>query len=254
MGESCFIRMQDVHMSYPSSIYNATTLKQEIFARLHFERKKPLLKDITAIDGLTLDIKEGERVGIIGHNGAGKSTLLKTIAGIYPIESGILHVKGKIRALFDLSLGFDLESTGRENILYRGLLLGAMPEEIQNRVEEIVAFADIGEFIDFPVKSYSSGMLVRLAFAVSTWLPGELLLLDEIIAAGDAQFQLKARQRILDLIDEAKIMVFVSHDMETVRSVCNRVVWLSKGKLVEDGAPDLVVREYLSSMNKGEAT
>ena len=206
------------------------------------------MKDVKALRDFSLEAREGDRIGVIGHNGAGKSTLLKTIAGIYPIESGSIEVVGNIRALFDISLGFDLESTGRENILYRGLLLGATPDEIAARTEEIVAFADIGEFIDYPVKAYSSGMAVRLAFAVSTCIAGEILLLDEVISAGDASFQVKAKRRILDLMDEAKIMVFVTHDLGTMQEVCNRAILLRHGSIAVDGTPQEAVAAYMEQL------
>ena len=245
MSENCFIRMEHVDMCYPSNIYNASSIKKEIFSWMKREKRSALLKDIQALKDFSLLAQEGDRIGVIGHNGAGKSTLLKTIAGIYPIEGGTLEVSGKIRALFDISLGFDLESTGRENILYRGLLLGASPDEIAEKMDEIVEFADIGEFIDYPVKAYSTGMAVRLAFAVSTCIAGEILLLDEVIGAGDAAFQAKAKRRILDLIDEAKVMVFVTHDLATMQEVCNRAIVLEKGHIVQSGAPKEMAKYYL---------
>ncbi len=248
MSEQCRILLEDVNMSYPSSVMNTTTLKQEVFSAIRLEKKKKLLKDVQALQNLNLEITEGERVGIIGHNGSGKSTLLKTIAQIYPIESGKIDVVGKIRALFDISLGFDFESTGRENILYRGLLLGAVPDEIKEKMDEIIAFTDIGEFIDYPVKSYSTGMLVRLAFAVSTSIHGDILLLDEVVGAGDATFMGKARRRIYDLMDQSKLMVFVSHDLQTIQTVCNRVIWLDHGRKRADGDPQEVIEKYLESI------
>lgn len=243
--ENCYIKMIDVNMYYPSAIYNATTIKQEIFSRLRLEKKRELLTDVHALKDFCLNAREGDRIGVIGHNGSGKSTLLRTIAGIYPIKSGSLEVKGKIRALFEISLGFDMESTGRQNVLYRGLLLGAHPKEIEEKTEEIIAFADIGEFIDYPVKSYSSGMLVRLAFAVSTCINGEILLLDEVVGAGDATFQTRARERINNLMDEAKIMVLVSHDMSTIKAVCNRAILLEHGHIIAEGTPRQVIDIYL---------
>ena len=248
MSGNCYIRMEHVDMSYPSNVYNAMSLKQEIFSRLKREKRKALLKDVHALNDFSLYASEGDRIGVIGHNGAGKSTLLKTIAGIYPIEKGIIEVSGKIRALFDISLGFDLESTGRENILYRGLLLGASPEEIGTKMEEIVSFADIGEFIDYPVKAYSTGMAVRLAFAVSTCIDGEILLLDEVLGAGDAAFQAKAKKRIFDLMDKAKLMVFVTHDLTTMQDVCNRAILMECGEIVIDGAPKDAVHAYLNGV------
>lgn len=250
MEDKCFIRMEHVDMSYPSNIYNASTIKQEVFSWLKREKKKKLLRDVHALKDFNMYARQGDRIGVIGHNGAGKSTLLKTIAGIYPIENGTLEVHGKIRALFDISLGFDLESTGRENILYRGLLLGATPEEIQEKTNDIVAFADIGEFIDYPVKSYSTGMAVRLAFAVSTCIAGDILLLDEVVGAGDASFMKKARDRIYSLMDQSSVMVFVSHDLSTIQEVCNRVILLDHGVIAGDGKPDEIVRQYLESISR----
>lgn len=245
MSEKCFIKMEHVDMRYPSNIYNASSIKQEIFSWIKREKRNALLKDVQALKNFSMSAKEGDRIGVIGHNGAGKSTLLKTIAGIFPIDGGTLEVNGKIRALFDISLGFDMESTGRENILYRGLLLGANPDEIAEKTDEIVEFADIGEFIDYPVKAYSTGMAVRLAFAVSTCIAGEILLLDEVIGAGDAAFQAKAKRRILDLMDEAKIMVFVTHDLATMQEVCNRAILLDHGRIILDALPKEAVDVYL---------
>lgn len=247
----CQILMEHVDMSYPSNIYNARSIKQDFFSWLKRERQTELLKDVRALNDFNFHAKEGDRVGVIGHNGAGKSTLLKTIAGIYPVERGKLQVDGKIRALFDISLGFDLESTGRENILYRGLLLGASPEEIASKTEEIIQFADIGEFIDYPVKAYSTGMAVRLAFAVSTCISGEILLLDEVVGAGDAAFQKRAKKRILELMDEAKIMVFVTHDLDMMQEVCNRTIVLEHGRIIFDGPPKDAMNTYLYGVNKG---
>lgn len=247
MSKNCFIRMDHVDMCYPSSIYNASSIKQELFSWIKRERHSALLKDVQALKDFSMLAKEGDRIGIIGHNGAGKSTLLKTIAGIYPIERGTLEVSGKIRALFDISLGFDLESTGRENILYRGLLLGASPDEIAEKMDAIVEFADIGEFIDYPVKAYSTGMAVRLAFAVSTCIAGEILLLDEVVGAGDAAFQAKAKRRILELMDEAKVMVFVTHDLATMQEVCNRAIVMEKGNIIQSGHPKEMVKYYLGA-------
>ena len=242
------IDINNIDMFYPSNIYNATTLKQQLFSWLKLEKKKEELKDVHALKGLDLHIKPGERVGVIGRNGSGKSTLLKTIAGVYPVERGSVEVQGQIMALFDLVLGFDLESTGRENIMYRGLLLGAHPDEIRAKTQEIIDFSELGDFIDYPIKSYSSGMLIRLAFSVSTSLTGQILLLDEVIAAGDFGFIKKAEKRMMSLIDEAEIMVFVTHNLQMAQDICNRVILLNNGVLIDDGKPEEVVRHYKSLM------
>lgn len=245
---NCYIRINNIDLYYPSHIYNATTLKQEVFSLLKLQKKKEKLEDVHALKNFSLVINEGEKVGIIGHNGAGKSTLLKTIAGIYPIKSGILDVKGEIRSLFDLNLGFDLESTGRENIMYRGLLLGESPKTMREKEQEIIDFADLGEFIDYPIRSYSAGMLVRLAFSISTSVSGEILLLDEVIGAGDASFVAKARDRMHSLMNRAKILVLVSHDLTTITQICNRVILIKQGKIIKDGSPEEVIDYYKNSI------
>ena len=242
------IYMRDVDMYYPSNIYNARTLKEEIITRLQLKAPKPLLKDVHALKGFNLTVNEGDRLGVIGHNGSGKSTLLKVIAGIYPVDHGTVDVAGKIHALFDIGLGFDPEATGRDNILYRGLLMGSTPEEIEAKTPEIVEFAGLGDFIDYPIKSYSSGMMVRLAFSVSTSLTGEVLLLDEVLSTGDISFMGKARQRMLSVIDRARVMVFVTHDLASMVEVCNRAIMLDHGRIAAEGKPEDVVKVYRESM------
>ncbi|MCY1514516.1 Teichoic acids export ATP-binding protein TagH [compost metagenome] len=202
------------------------------------------MHDVHALKDISLDIRPGERVGLLGHNGAGKSTFLKMLAGLYPITSGKRSVTGTVRSLFDLSLGFEPDASGRENILYRGLLLGLSPRFMRGIEEEIVAFADIGEFIDYPIKTYSAGMQVRLAFAISTIVGGDILLLDEVIGAGDANFMAKAKKRILSLIEQSEILVLASHDLPTLESICDRGLVFHHGQLVFDGKIDKCVHEY----------
>ncbi len=242
----CYIKMKDVNLYYPSTLYNAMTLKQEVFSRLKFEKRKERLEDVHALRDFNLEIHEGERVGIIGHNGAGKSTLLRALAGVYPIKTGSIETCGEIRSMFDLALGFDLDSTGRDNIMNRGLMLGSTPAEVRAKEQEIIDFAELGEFIDYPIKAYSSGMLVRLAFAISTSVKGEILLVDEVLSAGDANFQKKARARMMNVLDQAKILVLVLHDMSTIEDVCNRVILMERGQIVADGDPKEVVARYLN--------
>ena len=240
-----YIKMENVNLYYPSTLYNATTLKQEVFSRLKLEKKKEYLEDVHALRDFNLEIHEGERVGIIGHNGAGKSTLLRALAGVYPIQTGKIEISGEVRSMFDVTLGFDLDSTGRDNIMNRGLMLGSTPSEVRSKEQEIIDFAELGEFIDYPINAYSSGMLVRLAFAISTSVEGEILLVDEVLSAGDAKFQKKARERMLNIMDQAKILVLVLHDMNTIKAVCNRVILLEHGRIVADGRPEDIVAEYI---------
>lgn len=248
MNEKYFVEINDAVLAYPSAPYNALTLKEEVFKILRFGDPTKLMYDVIALNGINLSIGDGERVGIIGRNGAGKSSLLKAIAGIYPLQSGRITTQGRIRALFELNIGFEFEATGRENILYRGLLLGEDPAQIRQKEDEIIAFADIGDFIDFPIKTYSTGMLIRLAFAISTSVSGDILLLDETLGAGDASFQKKAETRIGDLIDQSKIVVLVSHNLGAIRSICNRVIVLQNGLVVADGDPAPTIQAYLASV------
>ncbi len=250
MKNAAHIRIRNATLSFPSSIYNALTLKEEVFKLLNWGKRTKLLYDVVALKGVNIDIHDGEKVGIIGRNGAGKSTLLKAIAGIYPLQSGTIEISGKIRSLFELSLGFEPDATGRENIMYRALLLGESPKGVNEKVDAIIEFASLGDFIDYPLKTYSAGMLVRLAFSISTSISGDILLLDEILAAGDATFQVKARARMLEMIDQAKIIVLVSHDMDSVRKICNRAIYLQDGQVVADGDVGEVINVYMESSEK----
>ena len=190
---------------------------------------------VVALDGIDLELKRGEIFGLLGPNGAGKTTTLKMLAGLYPIAGGTRIVEGTVRSLFDLSLGFEPDASGRENILYRGLLLGLSPKFMRKIEDEVVAFADLGEFIDYPIKTYSAGMQVRLAFAISTAVGGDVLLLDEVIGAGDANFMVKAKNRILKLVEQSEILVLASHDFASLQSICNRGVVFHHGEIIFDG-------------------
>lgn len=246
---ACYIRMRNVDLYYPSAVFNGTTLKQQVFSMFSKNKKAAVrLEDVHAIRNFSLDIKDGERLGVIGFNGAGKSTLLKAIAGLYPIRSGSIETQGEIRSMLELTLGFDMLSTGRENIMYRGLMLGRTPDEIRAQESEIIEFADLGEFIDYPISSYSSGMLVRLAFSILTTVHGEILLVDEVLSAGDAAFRAKAQKRMLNVMDQAKILVMVLHDMEMIKQICNRAILMQKGSIIADGEPNDVIKYYLSHL------
>ena len=237
------ILLEHVHLHYLSVAYRERSLKSLVGGALS-ARQRPQVADIHALNDLSLSIRTGERVGLLGRNGAGKTTLQKAIAGLYPISGGRLEVSGSVRALFDLSLGFEPDATGRENILYRGLLLGRTPQDMRAREEEIVAFADLGTFIDYPLKTYSAGMQVRLAFAISTSIPGEILLLDEVIGAGDMAFMARAKTRIRELIGQAEVLVIASHDAQTLESLCSRVVWIDEGRVRFDGDPGTTIEQY----------
>jgi lipopolysaccharide transport system ATP-binding protein len=238
------IRLDKVNLHYSSVAFKERSLKALITGAFAAPNAKALVHDIHALKNICVEIAPGERVGLLGHNGAGKSTFLKMVAGLYPISSGSRHVEGTVRSLFDLSLGFEPDATGRENILYRGLLLGLTPKFMRSVQVQIVAFADIGEFIDYPIKTYSAGMQVRLAFAISTMVGGDILLLDEVIGAGDATFMRRAKARITKLIEDSEILILASHDFGSLRDICERVLVLHHGEVKFDGAVDPAIKEY----------
>jgi lipopolysaccharide transport system ATP-binding protein len=238
------IRLDRIDLHYASVAYKERSLKALLGKALRMHKAGPTLRDIHALKNVSLEIGCGERVGVIGHNGAGKSTLLKVIAGLYPISGGTRAVTGEVRALFELGLGFEPDATGRENILYRGLLLGMTPNFMRAIADEIVAFADIGDFIDYPIKTYSAGMQVRLAFAISTAVGGGVLLMDEVLGAGDAVFMAKAKKRINELIAQSEILVLASHDLAMLRTVCERGLVFQHGELVYDGPMSGAITTY----------
>ena len=193
---------------------------------------------------LSFHIEHGERVGIIGGNGAGKSTLLKVILGVYRPTSGHVLVRGRVSALIELGAGFNPELSGAENILLSGIFLGFKPKEMKDKTEQILDFAGLQEFRDTPIKYYSSGMLLRLAFAIATDINPEILLIDEIFGAGDAEFAGRAMHRMRQLLDTAHIAVLVSHNLTLIQEFCTRALWLRAGAIVQDGDPHAVCTAY----------
>lgn len=238
------IHLENVDLHYSSVAFKERSLKSLMGSLFKLQRAEHAVHDVHALKHINLDILPGQRVGLIGHNGAGKSTFLKMLAGLYPISSGRREVTGTVRSLFDLSLGFEPDASGRENILYRGLLLGLTPRYMREIEDEVVDFADLGEFIDYPIKTYSAGMQVRLAFAISTAVGGDILLLDEVIGAGDANFMAKAKQRIMSLIEKSEILVLASHDFGALQSICERGLVFHHGEIVFDGNMPDSIAEY----------
>ena len=209
-----------------------------------FRRRAESQFTVRALDDINLSVSEGERIGIIGHNGAGKSTMLKLMAGIYPPTSGKRIVKGHISSLFDIALGFEMDATGWENIQYRGYLLGETPRSIRAKMQPIAEFSELGRFLDIPVRYYSAGMLVRLAFSISTSIDPDILIVDEVLSAGDMEFQAKARTRMKSLIASARAVIVVSHDMGSLAQLCDRVLWLDHGTIRLIGPTDQVIAAY----------
>ncbi len=197
-----------------------------------------------ALRDVSLNVCRGESLGIIGPNGAGKSTLLKVISGVLKPAEGRVNVKGKLAPLIELAAGFDEELTGRENIFLNASILGFSRREIEERFDSIVDFSELKDFIDTPLKNYSSGMTARLAFSVATEVDPDILIIDEVLAVGDAHFKQKSRERILEFKNKGVVILFVSHDMEQVKAFCNRVLWLDHGRIRLAGGPEELIAEY----------
>jgi lipopolysaccharide transport system ATP-binding protein len=201
-------------------------------------------QELWALKDVSLEIQEGERLGIIGRNGAGKSTLLKLLSRITVPTTGSVRIKGRVGSLLEVGTGFHPELTGRENIFLNGAILGMGRKEILQKFDEIVAFSEVERFLDTPVKRYSSGMYVRLAFAVAAHLEPDILIVDEVLAVGDAQFQRKCLGKMGELTGQRRTLLFVSHNMVAVQSLCSRVIWLDAGQIARDGHPAQVISEY----------
>ena len=197
---------------------------------------------ICALDGIQLKLSDGARIGLVGHNGAGKSTLLRVLAGIYEPQQGMVNIQGKVATLFDVGLGMDMQSSGRENILLRGLYLGLSRREIQVRSAEIAEFSELGSFLDLPLHTYSAGMHARLAFSISTSIEADILLLDEGIGTSDASFLSKARARIVALAGRTNIVVIASHRESLLRQLCSHLILLEHGRILAQGGVDEIVQ------------
>ena len=211
-------------------------------------------EDFWALQDVSFDIRQGDRVGIVGRNGAGKSTLLKILSRITEPSRGAVRLRGRVACLLEVGTGFHPELTGRENIFLNGTILGMTKVEIQRKFDEIVAFAEVERFLDTPVKRYSSGMYVRLAFAVAAHLEPEILIVDEVLAVGDAQFQSKCLGKLQDVAQDGRTVLFVSHNMAAVRQLCTSAILLQKGKLIMTGTGEQVVSRFLSNPQEAQAT
>jgi ABC-type polysaccharide/polyol phosphate transport system ATPase subunit len=237
------IELDNVSLSFRVRTHGRVTLKEFLIRRLFRPSVNPIV-NIHALRDVNLRIDEGERVGILGSNGAGKTTLLKVLAGIYPPSKGSRTAVGRISSLFDIALGFELEASGWDNIAYRCYLQGETPSSTRAKLHEIAEFSELGKFLDLPVRCYSAGMLVRLAFAVASSIEPEILLIDEVLGVGDLAFQQKARQRMRSMMAKARLMVLVSHDLDSLAQLCSRVVWMEQGRVREVGRPEEVIAAY----------
>jgi ABC-2 type transport system ATP-binding protein/lipopolysaccharide transport system ATP-binding protein len=229
-------------------IYNARgrSFRSNILRRVG-GRLEPDNRDVMtvrAVNDITLSLKPGDRLALIGHNGAGKSTLLRVFSGAYEPSSGTAEISGTVSSLLEITMGMDPELTGAENIVLRGIFVGLSIDEARRLIPEIAEWSELGDYLALPLRTYSSGMLLRLAFAVSTVRHRDILLLDELIGVGDMNFAAKARQRIEDMMDRADILALASHDTSILKQYCNRAILLRQGSIVADGSVDDIAREY----------
>ena len=243
------IEISNLSVDFPLYHGSARSLKKTVFAaasgRLGQDRQRRVV--VQAVRDVSLRLGRGDRLGLIGGNGAGKTTLLRTIAGIYEPVVGRVHVEGSINALLDPTLGMNMDLTGRENIMLRGLYNGYTPAQTRQLEMDVQAFASLDEFLDLPVRYYSSGMVIRLGFALATAISPEVLLMDEWFLAGDADFQEKARLRLESVVSGADILVLSSHIPSIVLQWCTRVIWMDGGRIREDGKPAEVLERYLGT-------
>lgn len=247
------VLVDKVSVLFPVYDASARSLKNALIAstiggRVMADRSRDI--QVEALSDLSLHIEHGERVALVGHNGAGKSTVLRTLAGIYEPYTGRVVVEGRTVPLFDMALGMDMESTGHENILLRGMFLGFSRKEINRRAPAIAEFAGLGSFLNIPVKAYSSGMVARLAFAISTAIEPDVLLIDEGVGAGDAAFLDRANRRLEELIERTRVLVLASHDENLLRRWCNRGFLFEKGRCVMAGPVEEVLERYHQSLKR----
>ncbi len=242
-----YLRLRNVSVDFPIYQGSSRSLKKALLATSsqgNLARDALQRISVHALNDLVLDIEEGDRLGVIGPNGAGKSTLLKVLAGIFKPSRGRFFSAGEVTSLLDVSVGMNPEATGRENILLRGMYMGIHPEQMRKRMDDIAEFTELGAYLEMPVRTYSSGMMVRLGFAVSTSVPPEILLMDEWLSVGDAHFLAKAQKRLEDYVRDSSILVLASHSMPLVQQWCNRAILLRQGCIEAVGNVDEVVAAY----------
>ena len=238
------VTVQNVSMMFNMSKERVDSLK-EYFLKL--VKRQLMFEKFWALNDISFTIKKGETFGIIGLNGSGKSTLLKAIAGVLKPTKGSVQVGGSIAPLIELGAGFDFDLTARENIFLNGAVLGYSRDFMKKNFDKIIEFSELAEFVDVPIKNYSSGMIARLGFSIATLVDPEILIVDEILAVGDFHFQAKCERRIQEMMDKGTTVIIVSHSIDQIERLCHRVAWLEKGKLKEYGAAAPICEEYKKS-------
>lgn len=243
------IKINNVSMKFNLGIEKNFSIKV-FFINLFKKREKKEKKEFWALKNVNIDIKKGEVIGFVGSNGAGKSTLLKIVAGVMKPTSGTVEKNGNICPMIELGAGFDMDLTARENIYLNGAILGYSKEFIETKFDEIVEFSELKDFLDVPVRNFSSGMVTRLAFSIATIVDPEILIVDEILSVGDIAFQQKSENKMRSMITGGTTVLFVSHSLNQIKSLCNRVVWLENGQVKKIGEPSIICDEYEKYMMK----
>ena len=243
------IRVEDVSVTYRTSLESAPTLKSTV---LRLGRRERVVREVEALKGVSFEVPEGQVLGVVGANGAGKSTLMRTVAGILPPNSGRVEVHGRVSTLLALGVGFNRKMTGRQNVVLGGLAAGLTRDQLAAKYEEIVAFAELEDFMDMPMRTYSSGMYGRLAFAVAVTMEPEILLIDEALSVGDARFRKKSFRKMRELCGENRTILLVSHALGSIKELCDQAIWIHKGELRMWDDPDSVVDAYTEFLEVGE--
>ena len=242
---STVVSLNDVSVEYRRATTKTRSIKQASVDLLKGKRKFQTFK---ALDGVTFEINSGEILAIIGRNGSGKSTLLKVISRVIPPTKGRIVVRGHVEPMIELGVGFNPELSGRENIMLNAAIHGRNPKLVKERIEDLISWAGLEEVVDLPLRTYSSGMVARLGFAVATDINPDIVLVDEVLAVGDIEFMEKSRARMEKIMSEGSTVVLVSHDLETVRSLATRAIWIEHGKIKAEGDPNSVIDSYIGNV------
>ena len=243
------ISIKNVSMRFNLARERVDNIKEYVIKKI---KRKIKVDEFYALTDVSFEVKKGDSVGLIGLNGSGKSTMLKVIAGVLKPTCGSVAVNGNVAPLIELGAGFDMELTGRENVFLNGALLGRSRQEMNEVYDDIVKFSEMAEFMDVPVKNYSSGMLSRLGFAIATSGKADILIVDEVLAVGDFRFQEKCEKRIQGMMKEDTTILFVSHSIDQVKKICKRAIWIEKGHIRDDGPSDIVGTEFERAYYAGE--
>ena len=237
------INIENVSMKFNLGIEKNFSIK-EAFIGVFDKKRRKAKNDFWALSDVSFHVDRGEVIGLIGSNGAGKSTLLKVVSGVMKPTKGKVTVNGQISPMIELGSGFDMELTARENIYLNGAILGYSKEFLDDRFEEIVEFSELRDFLDVPIKNFSSGMVAKLAFSIATVVDPEILIVDEILSVGDIKFQEKSKNKMMEMIKGGTTVLYVSHSLESIKDLCNRVVWIEHGKVIKIGPADKIIDEY----------